>query len=241
MTNTINSVVQEFAPGSLVELFVVDLTALGGGLTRWANATDGTSSIVFDGDTYTPIKLEATGFEWNGKGPIPTPTLRMFPTDGLKAAMLTYNDFIGGKITRIKTFSRFLDGEPDADPDQRFADEVYYFEQKTVFNKKVVEWKLSSVLDQEGVVIPKKIVLKDVCELKYRVYDGTTSPVSFTYVSVADGGCPYDGTDYYDELGNAVTIDADKCGKRLSECERRFGTAATLPFGGFPGVTGFRR
>lgn len=237
MTNTINSVAQEFNPGALVHLYVVDLTALGGGITRWADSSDGTSAIVFDGDTYTPMRIEADGFEWTGKGAIPTPTIRIFPTDGIKAAMLTYGDFIGGKITRIKTFSRFLDGKPDADPDQRFPDEIYYFEQKTLFNKNAVEWSLSSALDQEGIQLPKRKVLKDVCELVYRVYNGS----SFDYVDAADGGCPYTGSSYFDVNGNSVTIDLDKCGKRLSECKRRFGANATLPFGGFPGATGFRR
>ena len=241
MTNTINSVSQEFNPGALVHLYIVDLSVLGGGITRWADSSNDTSAIVFNGDTYTPLRIEADGFEWSGKGSIPTPTIRIFPTDGIKAAMIAYKDFIGAKITRIKTFSRFLDGQPDADPNQKFADEVYYFEQKTLFNKNSVEWSLSSTLDQEGVELPKKRVLKDVCELVYRVYDDSVSPASFTYTAVVDGGCPYNGASYFDVEGNSVTIDLDKCGKRLSECKRRFGSNATLPFGGFPGVTNFRR
>jgi len=241
MTNTINSAVQEFSPGELVELFVVDLTNLGGGLTRWANTAFEASTITFDGDIYTPLAMETEGFEWNGKGSIPRPTIRIFPTSGIKAAMLAYEDFIGGKITRIKTFSRFLDGQPDADTTQRFPDEVYYFEQKAIFNKNVIEWTLSSTLDQEGTLIPKRIFLKDMCQLKYRSYDSSTSPAGFAYVDEADGGCPYDGTDHYDVDGNVVTAENDQCGKRLSECKRRFGENAVLPFLAFPGVTAFRR
>jgi lambda family phage minor tail protein L len=237
MTNTIESAVQEFSPGNLVELYVVDLTVLGGGVTRWANASHSDSSIVFDGDIYTPIAIEVEGFERNGRGTIPTPTIRIFPSDGIKAAMLAYGDFIGGKITRIKTFSRFLDGQPDANPLERFPDEVYFFEQKTQFNKNVVEWSLSSVLDQEGVMIPKVPFLKDICQLKYRRWNGT----SFDYVLSADGGCTYNGANYYDVDGNVATIDADKCGKRLSECKRRFGATAVLPFLAFPGITAYRR
>jgi lambda family phage minor tail protein L len=237
MTNTIESAVQEFSPGNLVELYVVDLTVLGGGVTRWANSAHTSTAITFDGDIYTPIAIEAEGFEWNGRGAIPTPTIRLFPSDGIKAAMLAYGDLIGGKITRIKTFSRFLDGEPDANPEERFPDEIYFFEQKTQFNKNVVEWSLSSVLDQEGVMIPKVPFLKDICQLKYRRYNGA----SFDYVASIDGGCPYNGASYYDVDGNAVTIGLDKCGKRLSECKRRFGDYAVLPFMAFPGITAYRR
>lgn len=237
MTNTIESAVQEFSPGNLVELYVVDLTVLGGGITRWANSAHASTAITFDGDIYTPIAIEAEGFEWNGRGAIPTPTIRLFPSDGIKAAMLAYGDLIGGKITRIKTFSRFLDGEPDANPDERFPDEIYFFEQKTQFNKNVVEWSLSSVLDQEGVIIPKVLFLKDICQLKYRRYNG----VGFDYVASIDGGCPYNGASYYDVDGNVVTMSLDKCGKRLTECKRRFGDYAVLPFMAFPGITAYRR
>lgn len=237
MTNTIESAVQEFSPGNLVELYVVDLTVLGGGITRWANSAHASTAITFDGDIYTPIALEAEGFEWNGRGAIPTPTIRLFPSDGIKAAMLAYGDLIGGKITRIKTFSRFLDGQPDANPDERFPDEVYFFEQKTQFDKNVVEWSLSSVLDQEGVMIPKVLFLKDICQLKYRRYNGT----GFDYVASIDGGCPYNGASYYDVDGNVVTMGLDKCGKRLTECKRRFGDYAVLPFMAFPGITAYRR
>ncbi len=237
MTNTIESAVQEFSPGNLVELYVVDLTVLGGGVTRWANAAHSDTTITFDSDTYTPIAIEVDGFEWNGRGAIPTPTIRIFPSDGIKAAMLAYGDFIGGKLTRIKTFSRFLDGQPDANPEERFPDEIYFFEQKTAFNKNVVEWSLSSVLDQEGVIIPKVPFLKDICQQKYRRWNGT----SFDYVSAADGGCPYNGANYYDVDGNVVAMAADKCGKRLSECKRRFGDTAVLPFLAFPGITAYRR
>ena len=237
MTNTIESVVQEFSPGNLVELYVVDLTVFGGGVTRWANAAHSDTAITFDGDIYAPIAIEVDGFEWNGRGAIPTPTIRIFPSDGIKAAMLAYGDFIGGKLTRIKTFSRFLDGEADANPEEHFPDEIYFFEQKTAFNKNVVEWSLSSVLDQEGVIIPKVPFLKDICQQKYRRWNGT----SFDYVSAADGGCPYNGANYYDVDGNVVAMAADKCGKRLSECKRRFGDTAVLPFLAFPGITAYRR
>jgi len=237
MTNTINSAVQEFSPGKLVELFVVDLSVLGGGVTRWANSAYFDNAVTFGGDIFTPISLEAEGFEWNGRGPVPTPTIRIFPSDGIKAAMLAYGDFIGGKITRIKTFSRFLDGQPDADPSQKWPDEVYYFEQKMLFNKDVIEWTLSSALDQEGALLPRRVFLKDICQLEYRVYNGTI----FVYTSLVDGGCPYNGTGYFDVEGNTVTIEQDKCGKRLSECKRRFGANATLPFLAFPGITAYRR
>lgn len=234
---SIDEATQEFTPGDLVELFVVDLTNLGGGLTRWANAAYTANAVTFDGEIFTPISIESDGFEWNGKGTLPRPMIRVFPSAGIKAAMNAYGDFIGGKLTRIKTFSRFLDGQPDADPDQTFEPELYYFEQKSNYNKEMVEWTLSSNLDQEGVVLPKRVFLKDICQLKYRYWNGT----ALAYTPLADGGCPFNSATYFDVNGTATTIDKDQCGKRLSECKRRFGATAVLPFLGFPGITAYRR
>ena len=236
-STAISEAVQSFDPGKLVELFVVDLTSLGGGVTRWANATFADTQISFGGDTFLPLSMETEGFDRNGKGTIPTPTIRIFPTDGIRAAMVAYGDFIGAKITRIKTFSRFLDGQPDADSSQVFPNEVWFFEQKTAFNKEVIEWSLSSTLDQEGVVLPKRVFLKDICQLKYRYWDGS----AFIYTPAADGGCPYTSSSYYDVNGTSTTASGDKCGKRLSECKRRFGNNALLPFLAFPGITAYRR
>lgn len=234
MSSSIHEIVQLFNPGNLVELFDIDLTVLGGTVLHWAGTAFENGVISFGGVDYLPMSIEAEGFEWQGSGTLPTPAIRLFPSDGLKAAMLAYDDFIGAKITRIKTFSRFLDGQPDADSSQRFPDEIYYFEQKTVFNKNVVEWRLTSVLDLEGVLLPKRVFLRDICDLKYRRYNAATD--SFEYVSVADGGCPFNSNQYYDVNDDNTTKSGDKCSKRLSGCRKRFGTTAVLPFSGFPGL-----
>jgi len=233
MTNTIKSVAQSFSPGKLVELFIVDLTNVGGGITYWVNSSSATQgTITYDGNVYLPRAIKAEGFEKNTQGSLPQPTLETFADPGLRAAMLTYKDFIGGKLTRIKTFSRFLDGEADADPDQIFPAEVWIFEQKMEAHKALIKWRLSSILEQDGILLPKRVYLKETCILEYRQYiDG-----DFVYVAEIDGGCPYAGTGYYDISGNATTIDKDICAHVLPECKRRYGTNVALPFMAFPGL-----
>ena len=233
MTNKITAVSQSLATDELVELYQVDLSKLGGGVLYLSPQTNGTTAIAFDGNTYTPIAIEASGFEITGNSSLPTPTMKVQSTASLQAAMNTYNDFIGGKVTRIRTFKQFLDGESNADPTQHFPIDVFYIERKTLSNKNEIEWELSAILDQMGVKLPRRKILKDICTARYRYYNGT----AFVYTSVKDGGCPYNGSSYFDVEGNTVTDPADdKCGKRMSECERRYGTNGKLPFFGFPGV-----
>lgn len=88
------------------------------------------------------------------------------------------------------------------------------------------------MLDQDGILLPKRIYLKETCILKYREYIND----EFVYVPQVDGGCPYDGVSYYDLNGNATTIDKDECGHAFPQCTLRFGANATLPFLAFKGL-----
>ncbi|CAJ0610674.1 unnamed protein product [Cylicocyclus nassatus] len=234
MAEKIKSVIQSFAPGKLVELFMFDLTPLGGPVTYWSNTVNGDNPIVFNGNVYIPRAMEATGFEMTGSGTIPQPTVKLFADAGIRAAMIQFQDFLGAKVTRIKTFSRFLDGEPDADPDQRFPDEVYYVAQKESATKDVVSFKLMSALEVNGMKLPRRICLKDTCPLRYRKYDSARGV--FVYTPVADGGCPWDGTVYFTAEDNStLSPSQDRCGKKLNSCRLRYGKNV-LPFLGFPGI-----
>ena len=51
--------------------------------------------------------------------------------------------------------------------------------------------------------------------------------------------CPYTGISYYDINGDVTTIANDKCGKKLSDCKLRFPNAS-LPTRQFPGVSKVR-
>ena len=101
---------QETQPGKLVILFILDLTDLGGSILRFTSTANGATSIVFDGNTYVPIEVEATGFDWNSEGAFPQPTLKISNVEfSTRAAVQGFGDLVGGKLTRIRTFRKFLD------------------------------------------------------------------------------------------------------------------------------------
>ena len=103
--------IQSLAPGSLIELFELDATALGGTITRFHAGTNGLlSSVVWQGNTYQPFPIEASGFEFNGQGQMPRPTLRIANVTGLLGAMVReYSDLLGAKVTRKRTLAKYLD------------------------------------------------------------------------------------------------------------------------------------
>lgn len=224
----IKSDVQALAAEALVELFVLDATALGGSITRFHAGTNQLKvSVVWQGNTYSPMPVQAEGFEYTGKGKLPRPTMRISNVDGLMGAIVdAYDDLIGAVVTRKRTFAKYLDAvnfpggvNPSADPSAAFPDDVYAVNRKSSHTKNVIEFELASSIDVQGVKLPRRIMVQNVCPVLYRGPE-----------------CGYAGPPVATINDVPTTVSAlDVCGKRLTSCTMRFGTA-TLPFGGFPGL-----
>ena len=90
---------------------------------RNRNTTEPTSSddilnaysIKYGGETYVPLPIEASGFEYKGDGGLPRPTIRVANLNGNITQLLLGvnlvtpgNDLNGAQVTRIRTLSRFL-------------------------------------------------------------------------------------------------------------------------------------
>lgn len=223
---------QSLQPGARVELFRLDLTALGGGVVAFTPSS--AQAIVFQGVEYAAIEIEAEGFELSASGQLPTPRLRLSNLNRVGTALIVaYADLLGAEVTRIVTFAQFLDGAPEADPTQHFPPDVFRVERKVTATAKMVEWELSSVLDQEGRKLPGRQVLRDACTHAYRTWTGD----GYSY---ARATCPYTGGVAWDVNGKAVEPARDVCGKRLSDCRLRFGENGVLPTRAFPGVARLR-
>lgn len=230
--------VQRSYPGQLVTLFQLDCTNLANGTILYFTPTTSSAgeAILFNGITYTPVDIEATGFEWTGSSAFPTPTLRLSNVDRLASALvIAYEDLIGATLTRIRTFSQYLDDGDTPDPLQIFPPDVYQVEQKTMHTRKQIEWKLSAAVDQQGMKIPSFPLVRDYCNHVYRKYDAVNDVMKYERAT-----CPYSG-DYYDS-SNIVTDDprADMCPKTLGGCRARFGENTPLPFKGLPGLGRFK-
>lgn len=96
---------------ALVELFELDATSAGGSIMRFHNGKSGLGTdVVWQGNTYTAFPIEATGFDFSGKGQLPRPNLRVANVTGLLGALVrTYQDLLGCKLTRKRTLAKYLD------------------------------------------------------------------------------------------------------------------------------------
>ncbi|WP_147112082.1 phage minor tail protein L [Tateyamaria sp. syn59] len=238
-----------FAIDDVVELFTVDARMIGGDVYRFAptsvpGAADARVQPVFGGETYAVIPFESEGWEWSAGGTLPQPTVRflMAREDGdqvsvaafLLSMVEAYDDLLGAQVHRLQTLRKFLDDGSEPNPQAHMGVEIYTVTQKTKQTPDMIEFRLSSALDLEDVVLPRRQVL-NYCQWAYR---RARSDGSFDY---SNATCPYVGMSYFDATGNPVSDPRqDRCRRQLSDCKLRFGQHAKLPFGGFPGAGKFR-
>lgn len=220
--------------GGLVTLYELDARDLGDTEVRrfTRDTVGGTNAIVFNSFTYVPIDIEADGFEWGGSGAPPTPTLRISNVSMFAGVLVRqFGDLVGATLTRIRTYEDFLDGGATPDPTMTFPIDIFRVERKVSHNKIFIEFELAVFFDQEGLKLPNRQCIRDTCTHIYRRYVPETD--SFDYLKAT---CPYTGTAYFKRDGTVGLKSEDVCGKRLSNCSQRFGSA-TLPTRSFPGMT----
>ena len=233
MTNAkVCSEIQKLEPSALIELFVLDGTDRGMGIFYFhAGTNEINGDIVWQGQAYVKFPIEASGFDINGQGQLPRPKLKASNFMGsITALLLAYDDLVGAKVTRKRTFKKYLDavnfvdGNPTADPTVSFPEDIFFIDRKAMENNEYVEFELASSLDLAGVQLPRRQIVQNLCSWKYR-----------------GGECGYAGTNYF-KADDSPTSNAseDACGKRLSSCKKRFGSDSELPYGGFPGTGLYR-
>lgn len=233
--------IQRLAVGDIVEMFILDASLLSnsdgvaGSIHRFCSSIDNETAVVWQTYTYQPYPIEAEGFDRNSQGQLPQPKLRIADVSGMLGSIINeYDDLLGAVVTRIRTLRKFLDGEVTADPTAEFPQEVYRVERKSIQTKRSIELILSSPFDLHGLKLPARVVLKQTCLHRYRAWDGS----AFDYTKAT---CPYTGTSYWDRLGATCIEPLDECGKRLTDCLKRFPKPAILPTWAFPGVFNVRK
>lgn len=158
--------VQKLQVGDVVTLYILDAEPIGAE-TYHFHSHDA-DLIMWQGVRYDPWPLEASGFEMSGSRN-PTPSLKMGNVGGFITALcLQFDDLVGAKLTRKRTLAKYLDGMPDADPDEEFAPEIWFIEQKTGENSEAVEFELASAMDFQGVQLPRRQIIANHCPWRYR-------------------------------------------------------------------------
>lgn len=183
-------------PSALVTLFEIDLGALADSRNIQIDESNRifrfhnnlkliNTDIIFQGNKYVLAPIESEGYEIKSNGTLPTPILRMSVIDQvsnlfaiIKQSVRNFGDLIGCKVTRRRTFARFLNNvnfndqnrpnELESNDFIEFPPDIYYINRKTRENKLVIEYELVSSLDLEGIMIPRRLVISKRCNFIYR-------------------------------------------------------------------------
>lgn len=164
-------------------------------------------SIKYGGTPYVPLPVEASGFEFNGDGTLPRPTIRFANLQSQITMLLLGvnqitpgNDLSGARVKRIRTLSRFLDsdnwengvnpyGNPDSGANAQFPEEVYYIDRKVTETRDFVEFELISSFDMGDAKAPRRLVMQNLCQWEYKGKE-----------------CGYSGSNAFDVTGEQITL-----------------------------------
>lgn len=228
----LNSDFQKSSVDGVVTLFELDASKLGAGILRFHghNHDKNDGVIFFRGKEYNPQALNVTALEMRSDGRASTPTLTLANNiagvqGAVSAYCLQFSDFAHAKLTVTTTLAKYLDavnfdgGNPTASDECK--EQIWFVEQKTSENAKLVTFELSNPIDLEGLKIPVREIT-NYCHWevvgKYRGEE-----------------CGYTGAAMFDEHDNPTDNPLlDKCGGRMKSCVCRFGKNKPLPFGGCP-------
>ncbi len=196
-----NKLLLSLSPDALIELFEIDFSNIqadfnmladiaganigADSVYRFCSMKNSSNPIFWQGKGYQPIPVEAEGFEQQGDGRLPRPRFTLANPDGIFSKIVHSNhDFANAKITRKRTFMRFLDDDNfidpgtkneagknpfgEADPNSHYPDDVYFINKKIAENKKVIQFELVSALELQGAEVPARIVMPNYCNWVYR-------------------------------------------------------------------------
>jgi lambda family phage minor tail protein L len=152
-----------------------------------------TTSIKFQDKIYNLFPIETNGFEITSQGVLPTPTLRMSTSETgapfltmLKQQIKVLGDLVGCKLTRRRTFAKFLpvsnynlynapmfdsNGLPANTEVDEFAElprDIWFINRKSTENKTTIEYELNSILDFENLKLPRRQMISQRCNFQYR-------------------------------------------------------------------------
>jgi len=176
-------------PGAIVELFELDLTTI----PNWVTPASGVEVLRFHAGTanysvhknqeimwqdkiYYPYPIEVSGFEFSGQGALPTPSLKVANLTGvLTTLILDHEDLVWAKLTRKRTFAKYLDSacfdainltpvegitsflgcipissgiwynNSSMDVNAHFPDDIFYIDRKKTENRVMIEFESSTI------------------------------------------------------------------------------------------------
>jgi len=154
--------IQLTATDPIIELFELDCSLIGGSVYYFTPMTTANlTSVQFAGKTWEPIPISIEGFSYSGGEAPSKPTMTISNTAlQLVGPIIALRDLVGAKITRYRTFERFLTTGSSPDSTALLPKDIFYINKKVVQNPLNIQWELSSTLDKTGLKLPRRLFLR---------------------------------------------------------------------------------
>lgn len=214
------------ASSGLVTLFEIDtdtsvLRFVEGGVTN--------GSVNFNNHRYSAYPLAAKGFAWSAEGPPAHPVLELSNLSQVFDRALDGNQMRGQQVRRIITLASELD-QPDAGG-SCFPVESWVVDRIARLDRTLLRIELVAAASLEHRQYPARVMMRDICQHRYRRWDAARQRFDYTGVT-----CPYTGAQTYRADGTPTRNQSeDSCSLTIrTGCSKRF--AQVMPFLGFPGL-----
>ena len=170
---TLEADIQQGWHDAIVEMFDIDLSPITNDpadIYYFTNQLkEDSTKVQWKGNIYEPLPILAAGYDRNTNGQVAQPSLTVANVLGTFSQVVkSFDDLVGAKVTRRRTLQKYLDGSPQADTLQEFQIDIFYIERKTQETALSITWQLSSILDLEGVRLPRRVITQNLCLWKYR-------------------------------------------------------------------------
>jgi lambda family phage minor tail protein L len=147
----------------LVDLYTLDASMLGGSVYHFSPQCfkDG-SFLSWGGQAYTLLPIGIDSLERKAMSTeLPQPQLTVSNVGGpLLSAVVALGDLVGAKLTHVKTYVSYLDGQANPSTSEFWGPEVWTIFQKTNHTNQSITFTLSSPLDRPGFQFPIRQYLK---------------------------------------------------------------------------------
>ncbi len=222
--------IRKLEPGARIIMYELDARNIGASLLGWHGHLQ-SGPIIWQGESYDPWGVEIKGLAISGERPA-RPQLSVSNINSVISSLcINFQGLVGAKLTIKSTLIQYLDavnfpdGNPSADPDEHFPDEIWFIERKVSERPgKDVTFELVSAADFNDQQLPGRQIQNDQCPWLTR--GGYRGPY-----------CGYAGPPVADINDNPTDDPSrDVCGGRVKSCKLRFGENNELNHGGFPGA-----
>lgn len=176
-TKAFNKEILQIEPSTVICLYKINLRDRGQYLFH-AGENGYKNRIIFNGEKYDFMPIKVEGFDIHGDGKLPRPKMTFSNHQGnISLRLGIFKDFINYKVSRIKTFAKYLDQENfpnninphgDSNPDVSFTEDVFFVNEKIAENDQIVEFELVSLLELQNASIPSRTMYSNYCSWQYR-------------------------------------------------------------------------